>query len=57
MDYSKNNLLENYYNIPLLNKKEDLDLSKFWLVYNVIKNNYFDSDVLEKENLVDFSIA
>lgn len=57
VDYSKNNLLENYYNIPLLNKKEDLDLSKFWLVYNVIKNNYFDSDVLEKENLVDFSIA
>ncbi|MDR2641132.1 MAG: hypothetical protein LBC61_07830 [Candidatus Peribacteria bacterium] len=50
-------MLETYYNIKLLNKEEDLDLSKFWLVYNIIQNNYFDSDILNKNDLVDSSIA
>lgn len=57
MDHSKKSLLETYYNIKLLNKEEDLDLSKFWLVYNIIQNNYFDSDILNKNDLVDSSIA
>jgi carboxyl-terminal processing protease len=55
--YFENDLLKNYYNISEIDNKKELDLSKFWLVYNIIKNNYFDADQVNKEELVESTVS
>ncbi|MDR1945503.1 MAG: hypothetical protein LBQ59_05690 [Candidatus Peribacteria bacterium] len=50
-------MLKNYYNISEIDNKKELDLSKFWLVYNIIKNNYFDADQVNKEELVESTVS
>ena len=34
----------------------DLDLTKFWVTYNIIKNEYFDENVIDNEKLLESSI-
>jgi carboxyl-terminal processing protease len=36
--------------------KNDLDLEKFWKVYNLMKKNYYDDEVVQKEDLVNGAI-
>jgi len=48
--FSKNNQIID--DKKLENKVEDLNLSNFWEVYNLIKENYYDHDNLKKEDLV-----
>ncbi|MCD5385255.1 S41 family peptidase [Candidatus Gracilibacteria bacterium] len=52
IDYS---LLKNNNGVVNVVKK-DLDLSKFWEVYSLIKLDYFESDGLNKNDLIDSSI-
>ena len=39
------------------NKKEDLDLTKFWEVYSLLKEKYYSLDWVKKTDLVDWAIA
>ena len=55
-NYFESNLLKNYYNIPEWNLREDLDLSKFWLSYDIVKNNYYDSQELNDQELIEWSV-
>ena len=55
-NYFESNLLKNYYNIPEWNLREDLDLSKFWLSYDIVKNNYYDSQELNNQELIEWSV-
>lgn len=60
-NYSQSNLLKNYYNIPFINlnglkQEEELDLSKYWLVYEIMKNNYYDWNLIDNNKLVEKSI-
>lgn len=41
--------------LSILNDKE-LDLTKFWEVYNLIKQNNYDADTIDKNKLVDWAI-
>jgi hypothetical protein len=57
VNYFEIDLLKKYYNISSESNKEGLDLSKFWLVYDIIKNNYFDADKINKEDLEEFAVS
>ncbi len=48
------NITNNYEN-NLFNSK-DLDLNSFWNVYSKIKQDYYDSDWIEKHKLTDWAI-
>jgi hypothetical protein len=55
VNYFEIDLLKNY-NISRDNYEEDLNLSKFWLVYDIIKNNYFDADKINEKDLEEFVV-
>ncbi len=38
-------------------KNNDLDLKRFWSVYDIIKSNYYWVDWIDKEKLIDWAIA
>jgi hypothetical protein len=47
-------LLKNYYNISNTqkeNNEKNLNLSKLWLIYDIIKNNYFNADEVSEKDL------
>ena len=44
--------------ISLFNsKKQDLDLTKFWEVYSLLKSKYYSLDWIKQSDLVDWAIA
>jgi carboxyl-terminal processing protease len=45
--------INNIYN----NKKEDLDLKKFWETYSLLKEKYYSLDWIKKSDLVDWAIS
>lgn len=57
-DNSNYELLKNNNKTELNNNlyKSELDLNKFWETYNLIKISYFDSEWLNKKELVDWAI-
>jgi hypothetical protein len=56
VNYLEISLLKNNYNISKESKIEELDLSKFWLVYDIMKSNYFDIEKVSKEDLVESAV-
>ena len=47
---------ENWVISQFIDSKNDLDLERFWEVYNKIKNNSYDIWEIEKTNLIDWAI-
>ena len=60
--YVKNILKTDIYevtydkNLKLFNQ-EDLELEKFWEVYNLLKKNYYSLEWIKKDDLVDWAIT
>lgn len=55
-NFQENNLLKST-NISNWIDNSDLDLSKFWVAYNLIKNQYFDVNTINNEKLLESAIA
>ena len=57
----KKDLVENFsLKEDVINKivnREDLDLDKFWQVYFLIKNDFYSSWAIKKQDLVDWAIS
>ncbi len=47
---------ENWLESTSILSDKDMDLSKYWEVYNLIKLNNYDSDSVDKKKLIDSSI-
>ncbi len=53
---SKKDLNQNFNTGSLNTVSSDLDLSEFWSVYNLVKDNYYWVDEVSKKDLVDWII-
>jgi hypothetical protein len=56
---TNNDLLKTFKNVEVKNfiqNKQDLDMTKFWEVYSIIKTESYDRDV-SKQELVDSAVA
>jgi len=63
-NYYVNNILKSNKNNTINEKTDifsfknnDLDLKRFWSVYDIIKSNYYWIDWIDKEKLIDWAIA